>query len=157
MHAKPASAKNVARFDTVLVNEKAREERADMVGIDGLRVARVRTVFQIPSDLETSAFGADVEPPAHLAVIEWFTPPQLRERDPDHRMYPVTYSVVGGRRSKKHEYAIVELNTIRHGCQLLPDFGETVNRTWTSSTVLDDCDRFFVNNWRDHLTYQTIY
>lgn len=125
--------------------------------IPGLRVARVRTVFQIPSDLETSAFGADVKPPAHLAVIEWFTPPQLRERDPDHRMYPVTYSVVGGRRSKKHEYAIVELNTIRHGCQLLPDFGETVNRTWTSSTVLDDCDRFFVNNWRDHLTYQTIY
>lgn len=38
-----------------------------------------------------------------------------------------------------------------------PKFGWEADRTWKSEMVLDQCDHFFINNFTDHLTYQTIY
>lgn len=72
VHAKPASAKNVARFDTVLVNEKAREERADMVGIDGqyfyLSWLSVAHLDPRPSSCSCSHCVPDPERPRNLCI-----------------------------------------------------------------------------------------
>ena len=142
-------ATTAARYDTVFVNDTG----AEAVGIDGLRVARLRLIFKIPDDLAASTFGGGVQPPEHLAYVEWFTRPRVK--DGDHGMYPIAYSKDGN--SGERTYAIIELSSVVRVCQLIPCFGAKVNRAWTSDTILDDCTSFLVSNWKDHLTYQTIY
>ncbi|GJE91567.1 hypothetical protein PsYK624_077170 [Phanerochaete sordida] len=157
-HASPATvARNgwpvAPQFDTVFVNDTG----AAVVGMKGLRVARLRLIFAIPDDLLKFTFGKNSSPPGALAYVEWFTLP--RTKDSDHGMYPISYSKLenGRGRSSGHQYSIIELSTLVRTCQLFPSFGRKANRAWTSATVLDDCDSFFVSNWKDHLTYQTIY
>ncbi|KAF7799077.1 hypothetical protein EIP86_010307 [Pleurotus ostreatoroseus] len=89
-----------ARHDTVLVNDTG----AEAVGIEGLRVARLKVIFKIPEHMEEITFGKGVPPPSgHLAYIEWFTRP--RQCDPDTGMYPVSYSrMANGQR----EGAVIE-------------------------------------------------
>lgn len=119
----------------------------------GLRIARLRVIFKIPEHFHAKTFGSGAAPPEHLAYVEWFTKP--RQPDRNHGMYPVSYSTSG--RSGDREFGIIDASSIVRSCQLIPKFGKKVNRSWTSCTVLDDCSHFFVNNWKDDLTYQTIY
>ncbi|KAF7799078.1 hypothetical protein EIP86_010308 [Pleurotus ostreatoroseus] len=137
-----------ARFDTVIVNDTG----AEGVGIDGLRVARLRVVFKIPELLESITFGEGVKPPGHLAYVEWFTRP--RQCDSDHGMYPISYS-----RNAKGEKncAIIEVANIVRICQIQPQCGYRIDPEWTSDNVLDKCNNFLLSNWMDQLAYQTIY
>ncbi|KAF7795494.1 hypothetical protein EIP86_006656 [Pleurotus ostreatoroseus] len=138
----------LARHDVVLVNDTG----AEAVGIKGLRVARLRVIFKIPEGMEAVVFGEGVQPPEHLAYVEWFTRP--RKCDPDTGMYPITYSRMA---SGERESSIIDVSTIVRTCHLLPNFGKKVNIRWTSATVLDDCDRFMIGNRNDQLAYQTLY
>ena len=118
----------------------------------GLRVARLRVVFKIPKELEALTFGKDITPPGHLAYVEWYTRPQ--QCDSDSGMYLISYSrMANGTR----EASIIEVDNLVRIAQLSPNFGKRANRQWTSNTVLDDCDQFYVSNWKDQLMYQTIY
>lgn len=118
----------------------------------GLRVARLRLIFKIPRALEEITFGSGLAPSSCLAYVEWFTKP--RNCDINHGMYPITYSQMA---NGDREVAIIDLDSIVRACQLIPDFGQKVNRSWTSDTVLDDCSHFYISNWKDQLAYQTIY
>lgn len=109
-------------------------------------------IFKIPEALESVTFGNGVQPPGHLAYVDWFTSPG--QKDDVSGMYPVMYSKLS---SGEQESSIIELSTVVRTCQLLPDFGKVVNTSWTSDTVLDRCNRFYISNWKDNLTYQTIY
>ena len=66
-------------------------------------MARLRAVFRVPEHMETATFGENIEPPAHLAYVEWFTRP--KDKDPNHGMYPITYS---RNAAGKREYAVIE-------------------------------------------------
>ncbi|KAF7799993.1 hypothetical protein EIP86_011236 [Pleurotus ostreatoroseus] len=93
-----------ARHDVVLVNDTG----AEGVGINGLRVARLKVVFRIPEGLESVTFGEGATPPGHLAYVEWFTRP--RKCDPDSGMYPVSY---GQMANGNRDSAIIEVSNIK--------------------------------------------
>lgn len=117
-----------------------------------MRVARLRAIFRIPPHCNHALFGAHgVSAPGHLAFVEWFSKPTAKHRD--HQMYTVTRS---GTRSAP-SVSIIEVSTIKRGCQLAPMFGDRANRAWTSQNVLDRCDKFLLNNFVDHHTYQSVW
>ena len=53
----------------------------------------------------------------------------------------------------------VPLSCIHQSCQLIPCFGEgDVPAEWRSEMVLDQCDRFWLNNWATlKYAYQSLY
>ncbi|KAH9924954.1 uncharacterized protein BXZ73DRAFT_91146 [Epithele typhae] len=137
-----------SRFDTVLVNETGAGRR---IGVHGYRVGRLRMVFTLPQNANKSLFPG-VMPPRHLTYIEWFT--AFTNTDATHGMYRVTRcrGPNGDRLA-----SVVEMSTIRRSCHLLPVFPSPENsRAWTSSTVLDSCDTFFVNPFSDMHMYMTL-
>ena len=89
-------------------------------------------------------------PPGPLAYIEWFT--VFTARDPAHGMYKVVRcrDAHGARLA-----SVIEVSWIRRSCHLLPSFGRSAPREWTSSTVLDECETFFVNPFTDQHMYMT--
>ncbi|KAF9455609.1 hypothetical protein BDZ94DRAFT_1179654, partial [Collybia nuda] len=85
--------------------------------------------------------------------IEWFTSfPALPE--PNHSMYQISRSKTPG---GDHLVSIEPLKDIHCSIHLLPKFGKTAAPTWTSSTVLDSCPKFFVNSFTDMYIYRTIF
>ena len=52
---------------------------------------------------------------------------------------------------------VVMSSKIRQSIQLISVFGQKVNRDWTSETVLDLCENFYINNFGDLRTYQSVY
>ncbi|KAH9910875.1 uncharacterized protein BXZ73DRAFT_93522 [Epithele typhae] len=134
-----------ARFDTVLVKE---DENAQ--GIHKYRVGRVRLIFSIPKAANQVLFPRLV-PPQHLAYIEWFT--AFRDKDPDHGLYRVRRC---RNRAGDRLASVIPVADIHRSCHLFPVFGGSVApRDWTSSTVLDRCDIFYVNIFSDQHMYMT--
>lgn len=117
----------------------------------GWRVAQVRAVFRIPPSVESNFFG-NVEPPAHLAYVDWFTP-FTRHPDSNHGMYKVSPCYKQGLRLS----SVVPVALIKRSVHLFPHFGPTVDRNWTSSNVLESCTVFYVNPFTDRHTYVTMY
>ncbi|KAJ7196887.1 hypothetical protein B0H12DRAFT_1038122 [Mycena haematopus] len=127
----PAKA---GKFDTVLVRVHPR--RAEEGPTDGLCVARVRVIFRIPDD-----FGPYPDP---LAYIDWFKP--LQQPVPGLGMHLVSLSS----RMHRQKSSIIPVSEITRSCHLIPVFGKSLNRAWTSDTVLDLCPRFYLNPYLRH-------
>ena len=55
--------------------------------------------------------------------------------------------------------SVIEVRRIRRSCQLFPLVrpGSTIPREWTSSSVLDVCEHFWVNPFSDMHMYMTLY
>lgn len=58
--------------------------------------------------------------------------------------------------------AVIPLSNIRQSCMLIPKFSEESQlpqdeKKWNSSNVLDMADTFYLNNWLDLYTYNTVY
>lgn len=164
------------RFDTVLIDEKG---NADVAGISGecfgalpislghvdltslislgLRVAQVRVIFKLSDDVLARLFGTTTLPFGHLLYVEWFSRPAARP-EKNHNMYKVKRSVDVNQR----EYAIIELTSLRRSYHLFPRFGkekvaDSDAASWTSASVLDKCDTFYINNFVDMHAFQTIF
>ena len=115
------------------------------------RVAQLRVAFRIPDEYLTK-MGLSAGQIGHLAYIEWFSRP--RNKDPNHGMYTVSRSQ---QNSMTQCAAVVEVGSIFRTCQLVPRFGRRANRAWTSGNVIDRCERFLINNFIDHHSYQCIW
>ncbi|KAI0819417.1 hypothetical protein BC628DRAFT_1514052 [Trametes gibbosa] len=138
-----------ARLDTVLINTGT----GGPTGTSGYRVAQVSVVFKIPDSAMSVLFpNHAVARPEHLAYVEWFTSFPSTPH-PDHGLYKISRSLRRGDRIA----SIVPVQNIARSCQLFPDFGAAVPRTWASSTVLEDCTSSFVNSFADRNTYKMIY
>ncbi|KAJ3826355.1 hypothetical protein F5880DRAFT_1631241 [Lentinula raphanica] len=87
--------------------------------------------------------------PCHLAYVEWFSPFPANS-DSNHRLYKVSHCEVEGGRLA----SIVDVRRLIRSVHLFPRFGCIADRTWKSSTVLDDCQTFFVNTDSDRHMYQ---
>ncbi|EIW53615.1 uncharacterized protein TRAVEDRAFT_133656 [Trametes versicolor FP-101664 SS1] len=135
------------RFDTVLVNDGT----GGFSGVQGYHVAQLRLVFKLPKAACQELFP-DVLVPGHLAYVERFTP--FTAPDPAHGLYKVTRrrDAAGARLA-----TVVEVRNIRRSCHLLPVTGAVVPREWTSSTVLESSESFWVNPFSDLHMYMTLF
>ncbi|KAI0038549.1 hypothetical protein FA95DRAFT_1585466 [Auriscalpium vulgare] len=128
--AKPGSEAGQGRFDTVIIDE---DDTAQPTGVQGLDI------------------------PGHLAYVEWFSRPSRKE--PASRMFIINKSQKSSGASGKTgmQASVIELETLRRGCQLIPRFGARSDRAWKTSNVLDRCSEFLLNNFSDQHAYQSIY
>jgi len=120
----------------------------------GCRIAQVRAVFQIPSKSIQHIFqdtDASPDPPKHLAYVEWFTPFSARP-DANHLMYRVSRSTRHGQRLA----SIIPVELFLRSVHLIPRFGHTAPREWSSFTVLEQCSSFYVNPFSDRDIFLTI-
>ncbi|KAE9388346.1 hypothetical protein BT96DRAFT_1074145, partial [Gymnopus androsaceus JB14] len=123
-----------AQFDTVLAWKelpKGHSIPLDGLGPNGLHVARVRAIFNLPAELGTF--------PHPLAYVDWFTP--LRKVDKDTLMYRVEHS----ERNHIRVSSIIPVTYISRSCHLVPFSGKCTNRSWTSESILDKCKSFLLN------------
>ena len=79
-----------------------------------------------------------------LAYVEWFTP--FPAVDQHTGMYIVSHST---RQHRRHA-SIISVTDIVRTVHLIPFAGKSIDRTWTSDTVLDQCTRFLVNAYLRH-------
>ncbi|KAI0632643.1 hypothetical protein C8Q77DRAFT_1218165 [Trametes polyzona] len=137
------------RFDTILVNDGT----GGWSGVQGYEVAQIRLIFKLPRAANERLFPG-VLAPGHLAYIERFTP--FAGPDRTHGMYSVTCRRDGS--SGARLATVVEIRNIRRSCHLFPVvLGGAIPRAWTSSNVLDECDRFYVNPFSDLHMYMTLF
>ncbi|KAG2108065.1 uncharacterized protein F5147DRAFT_761177 [Suillus discolor] len=121
------------RFDTVLVNCGNGGEKS----VEGYRVAQVRVIFSIPEKHHASLFPSHILIPKHLAYVEWFSPfTGTSERN--HGMHKVSRSYENG----EQLVSIISVKDIRRSVHLIPKFGRSAPRDWTSSNVLEFVDNF---------------
>ncbi|KAI0039517.1 hypothetical protein FA95DRAFT_1585270 [Auriscalpium vulgare] len=157
--AKPPIGDKPGRFDTVIVDEddslvEQTGQRHDTNHIAGQRIGRLRVIFKLPAFLDDELFKSrGVDSPGHLAYVEWFSRPT--EKDGDTSMYKITKSKKSN--GKGLVSAVIEVESIRRGCQLIPRFGARADRAWKPSNVLDRCDSFLLNNYGDQHAFQSIW
>ena len=108
-------------------------------------------VFTLPERFTTLNSNA---PQEHLVYVEWFRTIR-HEPDSISRLYEVRKQHESGNAEIVGE--VVPLSTIRQSIQLIPKFGERVNREWKSETVFDQCDECYINNYGSLHTYQSVY
>ena len=77
--------------------------------------------------------------PHPLAYIEWYTP--FTRVDAATNMYVVSRST----RHRRPNAAIISVDRLLGPCHLIGKCGQAISREWTSETVLDLADDFFVN------------
>ncbi len=86
----------------------------------------------------------------HLAYVEWFSTMSTAP-DPQHMMQKVSRLTRRGRRC----VAVISAESILGSVHLIPRFGRIVPREWNSFTVLEQCESFYVNPFKDIDTYLT--
>ncbi|KAG1846300.1 hypothetical protein C8R48DRAFT_750603 [Suillus tomentosus] len=139
VHAKPrrkfGSHVIARRSDTALVRLGA--------NLKDLREFHVGQVRSIPL-----LFPPTICLPTHLAYVEWFTPFSPAP-DRNSGLYKVSCSLRGGDTMA----SIVSIADIERSVHLIPRFGVMAQREWTSDTVLEDCDTFWLNSYIDRYTF----
>ncbi|KAG6807681.1 hypothetical protein H0H92_006720 [Tricholoma furcatifolium] len=119
-----------AHFDLALVVEDA-DEYQKYGGIAGLRVAQVRVIFELPSHLGTYSHP--------LAYVEWFTP--LGQPHAVTGLYTVSRST----RQHRRNAAVIPVSKIVRGCHLMGKSASSMDRKWTTYTVMDLATQFYFN------------
>jgi hypothetical protein len=149
-----------ARFDTVLVREgeytihpnKGKVFLTDEEltnNYSGDQIAQLRVVFKIPEKVVNLVFPSDVvTPPKHLAYVEWFTALPATP-DPVNSMYRVSKLI----RNRVQVASIIPVEMILCSVHLYPRFGPITPRDWDSSTVLEQCQSFYVNPFTNRNSY----
>lgn len=129
----------------------------------GMRVGRLRLIFKLPERVSPLLRTIPSWPTYPLAYVEWYR--MSHHPGSHHNMYTIT-SLKPPQSAPRHSKLIqispgevVPLKTIRQSCQLIPlaDPGECWPAEWTSTTVLDRCSTFLLNNWASKFAYQTIW
>lgn len=116
----------------------------------GYRVGRVRVVFTLPEKAHKLMFQPHVENiPKHLAYIEWFSPFE-DEPDPNHLLYKIKAT----RSEEGHVCSVISVNDIRRSAHPYPKLGASALLEWKSSTVLDQCNTFYLNSFNDRNLYR---
>ena len=87
--------------------------------------------------------------------MEWFSQTSPLPNI-DSKFYKIKKSKKNG--TNELNTGIVTLDQVQQSIHLIPVFPKnSTNTLWTSETVLDLCDTFFINNWSNIRTYQHIY
>ncbi|KAJ3859650.1 hypothetical protein EV359DRAFT_50531 [Lentinula novae-zelandiae] len=140
----------VSRFDAALIRvcgTNASEQGDDF--IKDTQVGRIRVMFSLPQKMLYKLFPPNMTPPAHLAYVEWFSK-FPRHPDPHTGMNRLKKQIS---RDGVISASVVPIETIQKSINLYPKWGGSVPPEWTSENILDRCEHFFVNPFRDTHTY----
>ena len=152
------------RFNTALINDGSGENmgiegayfhliRQSLISCLGYRIGRIRVVFSLPERSLSTLFNPGVKIPALLAYVQWFSP-FPNEPDWNHLLYKIKPLKDTDR---SHIASVIPLKNIRHSAHLIPKFGSFAPQEWTSSTVLDLCDTFFINTFTDRHFFRVVH
>ncbi|KAJ6473474.1 hypothetical protein DFH09DRAFT_953608 [Mycena vulgaris] len=137
------------RFDTVIFRSTLNAEAT------GTRAGRVKVLFRLPDRLDGNTPAPPSWPKTCLAYVEWYSAFKP-SHEANHDMYSI--SVPPRRANGIRPASIIPLTDIHQTCQLFPSVGlADVPPEWTTHTVLDECNNFFVNNWASLYAYQSIW
>jgi hypothetical protein len=126
-------------FSTVLVRDEKDNPNTTGTPLAHTRVARVRTLFELPGHLHLSE-----DAPRRLAYVEWFTGFSKPDRHSHFRaVKPSWRSAVG----RIRRVDIVPLDRIVRCAYLLPAFGRSCDTSWNDENILDECPKFNLNPW----------
>ncbi|KAH9000965.1 hypothetical protein EDB86DRAFT_2801599, partial [Lactarius hatsudake] len=152
------------RFDTALINEGhggdtgvigesfRDSETSRTLIVTGYHIGRVRIVFSLPERSLPTLFPIGNEVPKHLVYVEWYTSFTENPEPGSHLFKILPMKDRGGGRV----CSIIPLANIRRSVHLIPKFGVVAPQEWTSSTVLDSANVFFVNSFTDGHLYRII-
>ena len=119
-------------------------------------VGQVQVIFSLPESQSKYLFPSGKLPPCHLAYIEWFSCFHLHP-DPHLKMYKVSCSIMA---EGDKLASIVPVSLIQQSVHLFPKWGQNLNAegiSWTSDNVLEQCDVFYLNSFKDCHTYYNVY
>jgi hypothetical protein len=129
--AKGRKPETPAQFDIGLVALDTRTKHS--VGLDGLRAARVRVIFDLPPRC-----NLDI---GKCAYVKWYTP--FTSKHAASGMFKIQRSTQMGRPNAE----IIPVTLIERAAHLLPCMRKEVDRSWKSDTVLDTASEFLFNWW----------
>lgn len=105
-----------------------------------LAVGQVQAIFRAPTDWLELA-------PHPLAYIEWFTP--LNVYDDKIGMYSIAPSM--SRRFRQHRsVSIVPVTDVVRSCHLIPQWGRSIDPTWSQDNIYEVCKKFYLNPYLQH-------
>jgi hypothetical protein len=140
----PASA---SRSDVALLKYDANNEHTKGSALEGLRIAQVRVLFDLPSHFLPGSSTPST--PTRLASVEWFKP--FHHRDPLTGMFRLSRATQSGLPVTE----IVPIDRIVGSAHLMPRFGTNIDRRWSHYLVLEQCRSFLLNDWiTPHVFYQ---
>ncbi|KAF8904906.1 hypothetical protein CPB85DRAFT_1416217 [Mucidula mucida] len=144
----------LSRFDTAMIRV-----RPAVVGahkFDGMvfflivyGVGRVRVVFSIPPRGLETLFPINMQPPAHLAYVEWFSTFAARP-EAASGMYRLKRQLAG---DGSPLVSVLPVSVIQSSVHLFPKWGRTVPVDWTNENVLDRSSTFSLSNYKDQSTF----
>ena len=129
---------NPGRFNTALVKNGSR-----------FAVVQIWLVFQLSESAASSVFLPSHLAPSHLVYVEWFSAPSAP--NPSHEMSQVSRSY---RSHGCRSASIIPLSEVCQSVQLFLIFGPVTPKEWRSSTVLEECQNFYINPFLDKRMYQ---
>ncbi|KAL0572146.1 hypothetical protein V5O48_009824 [Marasmius crinis-equi] len=138
-----------ARFDTAIVKVRdiSGQQGKELHG-SGLRVGRVRVIFSLPTENLGLILPPNLPPPKHLAYVEWFSN-FTRHPEPYSHLYKLKKEY----RGEHPLVSVLPLNLVKHSVHLYPRWDMAKLADWESDTVLDQCDTFYLNPYKDLRTY----
>ncbi|EJD44704.1 hypothetical protein AURDEDRAFT_166192 [Auricularia subglabra TFB-10046 SS5] len=146
------------RFSPVLTKE---DEVAGVGGTDGLRVAHLRVIFELPVAVVTAIARLGLEDPGKLAYVQWYT--KLGRRDADSDMFKVSRQmrfIAGAGSQKERSASVISALDIRRSCQLVPRLPRNVKHmpdVLTSDNVLEEWEGdFWLNHFHDKPMYRSL-
>ena len=126
------------RFDGIFVSNGEGSE----LNLSGLLVARVLRFFSFAIDGELH----------QCALVHWYSI-FGNQPDPDNGMWVVTPDYFGSAPS----VSVIHIDSIFRAAHLLPIFDENpLPRTLNYTSTLDSFKAFYVNNYIDYHTYETV-
>src|ERR1700735_421918 len=116
----------------------------------GYCIGRVRVIFSLPETSLPFLLPNVNEVLKHFVYVEWYTAFN-EDPDPDTLLFKILpmKDRDGGR-----VCSIIPPANIRRSVHLLPKFGAVTPQGWTSGTVLDSANVFFINSFTDLHLYR---
>ncbi|KAF8870929.1 hypothetical protein BD779DRAFT_1614010 [Infundibulicybe gibba] len=123
-------------LDFALIRTGEKNDKTDGTSLQGLRVAHVRVLFNLPA-----IYRIQIHHP--LAYVEWYTP--FSTPDKASGLYTVKPST-----RNRHIYAeIITVDRIVRNCHVTPKYNKKKPPSWTSENVVDRCEALHPSPYSD--------
>lgn len=89
-----------------------------------------------------------------MGFVYWYTSLEGESKEPDINMFKVSNLY---QQDRQRRGGIVPLQCIKRLLQLIPVFGDRLNRSWTVKNVMDLEIEYYINPFMDRESYQAVW